>query len=381
MSDRQHPEAHPVQYQYSPQTSAQSHQPQQGQSASPQAPPYYYAQYPNYYYPQGTQQQEQQQSGDVHAAAAANYMGHVMPTMYPSVYPQAQAVQHAQQQQQQQQQQPQQQDPQQPYQYQYRNDYVLMMPQQGGVQQMQAQSQPPSTQMMATPTVTDPTGQIAPPGVKPKVSTTLWEDEGTLCFQVEARGICVARREDNDMINGTKLLNVAGMTRGRRDGLLKGERNRHVVKAGAMHLKGVWIPYDRALDFANKEKIIDLLYPLFVTDIKSVLYHPNQSREAGQPAQSQVQQETQAQPSQQQPNTGQNTPKLSQPPSQTSPRTAEKKEYYPQQQAQAAPGNQQQQQYYYPGQDSAYRYGQQNQQYYSEQVNDDRSYDEPKTEA
>jgi protein SOK2 len=41
-----------------------------------------------------------------------------------------------------------------------------------------------------------------------------------------------------------------------------------------MHLKGVWIPYERALDFANKEKIIDLLYPLFVTDIKAVLYHP-----------------------------------------------------------------------------------------------------------
>ncbi|ODQ63242.1 apses-domain-containing protein, partial [Nadsonia fulvescens var. elongata DSM 6958] len=109
---------------------------------------------------------------------------------------------------------------------------------------------------------------------KPKVTTTLWEDENTLCFQVEARGICVARREDNDFINGTKLLNVAGMTRGRRDGILKGEKIRHVVKAGAMHLKGVWIPYDRGLEFANKEKIIDLLYPLFVTDIKSVLYHP-----------------------------------------------------------------------------------------------------------
>lgn len=123
-------------------------------------------------------------------------------------------------------------------------------------------------------TITDPTGQKPPPNIKPKITTTLWEDEGTLCFQVEARGICVARREDNDMINGTKLLNVAGMTRGRRDGILKGEKNRHVVKAGAMHLKGVWIPYARALDFANREKIIDLLYPLFVTDLKVLLYHP-----------------------------------------------------------------------------------------------------------
>jgi hypothetical protein len=43
----------------------------------------------------------------------------------------------------------------------------------------------------------DTTGQIAPPGVKPNVTATLWEDEGSLCFQVEAKGVCVARREGN----------------------------------------------------------------------------------------------------------------------------------------------------------------------------------------
>jgi protein SOK2 len=42
------------------------------------------------------------------------------------------------------------------------------------------------------------------------------------------------------MINGTKLLNVAGMSRGKRDGILKNEKGRVVVKVGAMHLKGVW---------------------------------------------------------------------------------------------------------------------------------------------
>ena len=42
------------------------------------------------------------------------------------------------------------------------------------------------------------------------------------------------------MINGTKLLNVAGMSRGKRDGILKSEKVRSVVKVGAMHLKGVW---------------------------------------------------------------------------------------------------------------------------------------------
>ncbi|KAJ1326634.1 enhanced filamentous growth protein 1 [Microdochium nivale] len=125
----------------------------------------------------------------------------------------------------------------------------------------------------------DTTGQVAPPGMKPRVTATLWEDEGSLCFQVEARGICVARREDNHMINGTKLLNVAGMTRGRRDGILKSEKVRHVVKIGPMHLKGVWIPFERALEFANKEKITELLYPLFVHNIGALLYHPtNQNR-------------------------------------------------------------------------------------------------------
>lgn len=125
----------------------------------------------------------------------------------------------------------------------------------------------------------DTTGQIAPPGMKPRVTATLWEDEGSLCFQVEASGVCVARREDNHMINGTKLLNVAGMTRGRRDGILKSEKTRHVVKIGPMHLKGVWIPFDRALDFANKEKITEMLYPLFVHNIGALLYHPqNQNR-------------------------------------------------------------------------------------------------------
>lgn len=41
----------------------------------------------------------------------------------------------------------------------------------------------------------DPTGQVAPPGAKPRVTATLWEDEGSLCYQVEAKGVCVARRE------------------------------------------------------------------------------------------------------------------------------------------------------------------------------------------
>lgn len=212
------------------------------------------------------------QPGAVVASVSGTDMGYAATTA--SAYPPQYQFQHAQLQQQ-------------PYQAGYIGSYPAMQPYQYLQQQQQQQQQQQAmyqqqyhnayhTQQSVAmmPTITDPTGQKPPPNIKPKITTTLWEDEGTLCFQVEARGICVARREDNNMVNGTKLLNVAGMTRGRRDGILKGEKNRHVVKAGAMHLKGVWIPYERALDFANREKIIDLLYPLFVTDLKSLLYHP-----------------------------------------------------------------------------------------------------------
>lgn len=41
------------------------------------------------------------------------------------------------------------------------------------------------------------------------------------------------------------------------------------------------IPFERALEFANKEKITESLYPLFVHDIGSLLYHPtNQNRQS-----------------------------------------------------------------------------------------------------
>lgn len=124
----------------------------------------------------------------------------------------------------------------------------------------------------------DTTRQLRPPGVKPTLTAALWEDEDVLCFQVDAKGVCVTRRDDNHYVNGTKLLNVAGLTRGQRDGILKSEKVQHVVKIGPMHLKGVWIPLDRALEFANKEKITDILYPLFVHHIGGLLYDPEYSR-------------------------------------------------------------------------------------------------------
>lgn len=53
----------------------------------------------------------------------------------------------------------------------------------------------------------DTTGQVAPPGMKPRVTATLWEDEGSMCFQVEAKGVCVARRDG--MLHANQLLDEA----------------------------------------------------------------------------------------------------------------------------------------------------------------------------
>ncbi|VEU21562.1 DEKNAAC102619 [Brettanomyces naardenensis] len=132
------------------------------------------------------------------------------------------------------------------------------------------------------PPLSPSVGQIQPRGIRPKITTIMWEDEKTLCYQVEANGVSVVRRADNDMINGTKLLNVAKMTRGRRDGILKAEKTRHVVKIGSMHLKGVWIPFGRALLMAQREGIVDLLYPLFVKDIKRVIQQGTPTYRVGQ---------------------------------------------------------------------------------------------------
>ena len=143
------------------------------------------------------------------------------------------------------------------------------------------------------------TGQIAPQGKKPRVTTTLWEDEGCMCFLVEVEGFCVARRDgtdtlstceqdnyslinpDNHMINGTKLLNAAGIIRGQRYVTLNNQpvELNYVVESGPMHLTGVWIPFEQALEFANTENITENLYPLFMYNIDALLSDPiNQSR-------------------------------------------------------------------------------------------------------
>ncbi|KAI8078958.1 transcription regulator HTH, apses-type DNA-binding domain-containing protein [Gilbertella persicaria] len=77
------------------------------------------------------------------------------------------------------------------------------------------------------------------------------------------------------MINGTKLLNVTGMSRGKRDGILKNEKGRVVVKVGAMHLKGVWVTFARAKALAIQFNIVEHLHPLFVDD-PALYFYSNQ---------------------------------------------------------------------------------------------------------
>ncbi len=42
-----------------------------------------------------------------------------------------------------------------------------------------------------------------------------------------------------------------------------------------MHLIGVWIPFERALKVANNKALTEILYPLFVHNIRALVYHPN----------------------------------------------------------------------------------------------------------
>lgn len=104
---------------------------------------------------------------------------------------------------------------------------------------------------------------------KPKIQTVYWGEKNTTCYQVKARAYTVSRRLDNHYVNGTKLLNVVGMSRGKRDGILKSEKKKDVVKVGSINLKGVWIPFDRAYEIARNEGVDSILFPLFVKDIEA----------------------------------------------------------------------------------------------------------------
>ncbi|KAG1153191.1 hypothetical protein G6F55_008606 [Rhizopus delemar] len=98
---------------------------------------------------------------------------------------------------------------------------------------------------------------------RPSLNVVDWEHENTACYQINAR--------DNDMVNCTKLLNLAGLSRTRREAILNDEEYRMVARVGSMALKGVWLPLDRAKYLAETYGLTDLLYPLLVNDPSNFL--------------------------------------------------------------------------------------------------------------
>ncbi|KAA1114526.1 hypothetical protein PGT21_012591 [Puccinia graminis f. sp. tritici] len=100
------------------------------------------------------------------------------------------------------------------------------------------------------------------------VEVKKWDEENTYYYQVAHKGVTVGRLKGSGLVNGTKLLNLAGISRGKRDGILKNEKIRKVVKHGTMHLKGVWIAFDRAVFLAEQHSIADKIFPLLVVNLE-----------------------------------------------------------------------------------------------------------------
>jgi len=98
--------------------------------------------------------------------------------------------------------------------------------------------------------------QLKPNSI-PNITLVPWAEQNTYVYQIEIEDKIVSRRFDNHFVNGTKLLNVAGLTRGKRDAILKNEPIRNVVKNAPFHLKGVWIPIERARILSLKYDIDD----------------------------------------------------------------------------------------------------------------------------
>ncbi|KAI9006550.1 transcription regulator HTH, apses-type DNA-binding domain-containing protein [Phycomyces nitens] len=122
---------------------------------------------------------------------------------------------------------------------------------------------PLSTKQPSKPAVNTLSSHLNQWSERPRFTTVEWVDECTLCYQVNVNGTCVTRRQDNDMINGTKLLNMANISRGKRDGILKFEKDRMVIRGGIIDFRGVWITFDRAKQLASQYSLTDTLYPLF----------------------------------------------------------------------------------------------------------------------
>ncbi|KAL2918929.1 hypothetical protein HK105_201763 [Polyrhizophydium stewartii] len=133
---------------------------------------------------------------------------------------------------------------------------------------------PPHPAPPLAPPGADRPARAASGGQAPRFYTYLWEEQHTLVYQVEVDGFAIARRADNSMVNGTKLLNLAGLTRGKRDGLLKNVRGRQVVKIGPMHIKGVWVPLRKARELADQFAVAGLLDNVLADDPAALFPDP-----------------------------------------------------------------------------------------------------------
>lgn len=102
-----------------------------------------------------------------------------------------------------------------------------------------------------------------------KVFAKYWSTDGIFYYCMKINNISVCRRSNDSYINGTKLLNAAHLTRGRRDGMLKKTKDKFIVRNGIAPLRGVWIPLSVAQDFAKIEGIEDQTYPLLENNLEA----------------------------------------------------------------------------------------------------------------
>ncbi|KAJ1905365.1 hypothetical protein IWQ60_012300 [Tieghemiomyces parasiticus] len=85
-------------------------------------------------------------------------------------------------------------------------------------------------------------------------------------YRLDINGYTVCRRVRDNYVNGTKLLNTTGITRGKRDAALKTIPGRDVVRAGPMYVKGVWIPLTNARALAGRYDVLNCLGRLLADD-------------------------------------------------------------------------------------------------------------------
>lgn len=110
------------------------------------------------------------------------------------------------------------------------------------------------------------------PGKGVVIDKIYWREEMTFCYQLMKGFKKISRRADTNFINGTKLMSACDITRGRRDGILRAEKIRYIVRDGPMDLQGVWIPFERARRLAIICGFYNTVESLFAYDLE-FFYH------------------------------------------------------------------------------------------------------------